>query len=284
MKRRVGWESFLLAGLFFIAGCQRATKHYTLTGEVLAKDESGGMLTVANDDIPGFMSAMTMNYTVKDPQGLGQVQPGDRIRADVVVDSNNNYWLEHVTVTDESKRGSVGGTQARQLQPGDKVPDVPLVNQDGKTLHLANFKGKAVLVTFIYTRCPFPKFCPLITSEFAEIHNTLAETPAIYKKTHLLSVTLDPMYDTAPVLRKYGLAYLKGDASGFAQWDFVSTSPAELQKLASGFGLVYYEQNNQITHSLNTILLGPNGTVEQMWPDNDWKVADVVAAMEKAVF
>ncbi|MFZ3244297.1 MAG: SCO family protein [Candidatus Acidiferrales bacterium] len=228
------------------------------------------------------MPAMTMNYTVKDPQGLGQVQPGDRIRADVVVDRNNNYWLEHLVVTDESKRGTVGGTQGRQLQPGDKVPDVPMVDQDGKTLHLSDFKGKAVLVTFIYTRCPFPRFCPLITSEFVEIHNMLAETPSIYKKTHLLSVTLDPTYDTAPVLRKYGLAYLKGDASGFAQWDFVSTSPADLKKLASGFGLVYYEQNNQITHSLNTILLGPNGTVEQTWPDNDWKVSDVVAAMKKA--
>ena len=89
------------------------------------------------------------------------------------------------------------------------MPDVPLVNQDGKTLHLADFKGKAVLLTFIYTRCPFPTFCPLISSEFAAIHNDLAQTPPIYGKTHLLSVSLDPNYDTAPVLRKYGLAYLK---------------------------------------------------------------------------
>ena len=90
-----------------------------------------------------------------------------------------NYWLEHITITDQSARGSVSAaTKPHELLPGEKVPDVPLINQDGKTLHLADFKGKAVLLTFIYTRCPLPTFCPLISSEFAAIHNDLAQTPA----------------------------------------------------------------------------------------------------------
>ena len=255
--------ALLLAYLLSSAGCQSSAKHYKLTGQVLAKNEAAAQASIDNDNIPGFMPAMTMNYPVKDPQGLQQVQPGDRITADVVVQNGgSNYWLEHVTITDQSARGSISAaTKPHELLPGEKVPDVPLVNQDGKTLHLADFKGKAVLLTFIYTRCPLPTFCPLISSEFAAIHNDLAQTPAIYQKTHLLSVSLDPNYDTAPVLRKYGLAYLKDDASGFQQWDFVSTNPADLQKLASAFGLEYYEQNNQISHGMSTILLaaGRNG-------------------------
>lgn len=230
------------------------------------------------------MPAMTMTYPVQDPQGLQQVQPGDRITADVVVQKGgSNYWLQRVVITDRSARGSVAvATKPRELLPGEKVPDVPLINQDGKTLHLADFKGKAVLLTFIYTRCPFPTFCPLISSEFAAIHSDLAQTPPIYLKTHLLSVSLDPSYDTAPVLRKYGLAYLKDDASGFAQWDFVSTSPADLQKLASAFGLEYSIQNNQIVHSMSTILLAPDGTVKQIWPGNEWKTSEVLAALKNA--
>ncbi len=276
--------ALLLACLLSSAGCQSSTKHYKLTGQVLAKSESASQVSVDNDNIPGFMIAMTMNYPVKDPQGLQQVQPGDRITADVVVQNDgSNYWLEHVIITDQSARGSISAaTKPHELLRGEKVPDVPLVNQDGKTLHLAEFKGKAVLLTFIYTRCPLPTFCPLISSEFAEIHNDLAQTPPIYQKTHLLSVSLDPNYDTAPILRKYGLAYLKDDASGFQQWDFVSTNPPELQKLASAFGLEYYEQNNQISHSMSTILLAPDGTVKQIWPGNEWKTSEVLAALKNA--
>ena len=276
--------ALLLAYLLSTAGCQSSAKHYKLTGQVLAKNEAAAQASIDNDNIPGFMPAMTMNYPVKDPQGLQQVQPGDRITADVVVQNGgSNFWLEHVTITDESARGSIAvATKPHELLSGEKVPDVPMVNQDGKTLHLADFKGKAVLLTFIYTRCPLPTFCPLISSEFAAIHNDLAQTPAIYHKTHLLSVSLDPNYDTAPVLRKYGLAYLKDDASGFQQWDFVSTNPADLQKLASAFGLEYYEQNNQISHGMSTILLAPDGTIRQIWPGNEWKTSEVLAALKAA--
>ena len=276
--------ALLLAYLLSSAGCQSSAKHYKLTGQVLAKNEAAAQASIDNDNIPGFMPAMTMNYPVKDPQGLQQVQPGDRITADVVVQNGgSNFWLEHVTITDQSARGSIAvATKPHELLSGEKVPDVPMVNQDGKTLHLADFKGKAVLLTFIYTRCPLPTFCPLISSEFAAIHNDLAQTPAIYQKTHLLSVSLDPNYDTAPVLRKYGLAYLKDDASGFQQWDFVSTNPADLQKLASAFGLEYYEQNNQISHGMSTILLAADGTIRQIWPGNEWKTSEVLAALKGA--
>lgn len=282
MRHRLHWAAAILAIAWSASGCGSSTKHYTLHGQVMGKDAASAQLSVDNDNIPGFMPAMVMNYTVKDPQGMQEIQPGDRLTADVVVKSSSEYWLEHLAITDKSARGSIAATQPHPLAAGTQAPGVALVNQDGKTLHFADFKGKAVLLTFIYTRCPLATFCPLISSEFAQIHNSLAENPALYKRTHLVSVSLDPAYDTPPVLRKYGLAYLKNDAAGFAQWDFVSTSPADLQTLASAFGLMYYEQNNQISHSMNTILLGPGGTVQQTWPGNEWKPGEVLAALENA--
>jgi protein SCO1/2 len=271
--------------LAIAGGCQKQEqeKHYALRGLIVAKSDNTNLLSVDNDDIPGFMPAMTMPYPVKDPQGFAAVEPGDQITADVVVKSSDDYWLERVTITDKSARGSApAATTTHELLPGEPVPDVPLINQDGKTLHLSQFKGKAVLLTFIYTRCPLPTFCPLISSEFAAIQKEMAETPEDYKKTHLVSISLDPDYDTPPVLRKYGLAYLLDDASGFAHWDFVATTPADLQKLASAFGLQYVEQNNQISHSMDTILLSSDGKVAETWPGNEWKTSEVAAALKKA--
>lgn len=281
MHRQFKGIAAISLACLLVVGCQNLTRHYHLHGQLLAKDQATERVTVASDDIPGFMPAMTMSYAVRDRPGLEQVQPGDRIAADVVV-RNNSSWLEHVTIIDRSKRGAVSVTQPHALVPGEQVPDVPLSNQDGRIVHLSDFRGKAVLLTFIYTRCPFPTFCPLITNQFAKIHQALAQAPAIYPKTQLVSVSLDPAYDTPPVLRQYGLEYLHGDASGFAEWSFVSTSPSGLQKLAAAFGLVYYKENNQITHSMDTILLSPYGTVKQTWPGNDWTLSQVIAAIKNA--
>lgn len=271
---------FLL--LLVLAGCRNSSKHYTLNGQVLAKDELTKRITLSNEDIPGFMPAMTMSYAVKDPLGLHEIEPGDRITADVIVQGNND-WLEHVTVTDRSEQDRLTATQPHELLPGELVPDVPLINQDGRTLHLSDFRGKVVLLTFIYTRCPFPTFCPLITSQFARIHEVLAQNPSIYQRTVLVSVSLDPSYDTPPILRKYGLTYLRGNASGFAQWDFVSTKPTDLERLASAFSLTYYQQNNVIVHSMNTILLSPDGTVKQTWPGSNWTPSEVIMAIKNAI-
>jgi protein SCO1 len=272
----------LLAVLLAVLnGCQTQEKHYVLRGRVVDKSAGAGQLSVDGENIPGFMAAMIMPYSVKDPEGLAKVKPGDRITADVVV-KNNNYWLERLTITHQSGRGSVpAATTAHEPLPGEAVPDIPLINQDGKTLHLGQFKGKAVLLTFIYTRCPFPTYCPLISTQFAAIQNELAKSPADYDRTHLVSITLDPDYDTPPVLRKYGLVYLRDEGSGFAHWDFVSTTPADLHRLASAFGLAYFEEDNQISHSMKTILLAPDGTVAETWPDNEWKALEVAAALKK---
>jgi protein SCO1 len=274
----------LLSLTSLFGGCQIAGRRYRLRGTVLVKDVAGQKLTVDAEAIPGFIAAMAMPYPVRDPGGLEAAEPGDKIAADVVVMSNRSYWIEHVVITDKSGRGSIpGAAPGNSLQAGDHVPDVPLVDQDGKTLHVSQFKGKAVLITFIYTRCPFPDYCPLMSNEFAMIHDELAKNPEEYGRTHLLSISLDPAYDKPPVLRRYGLGYLKGDAKGFAQWEFVSTTPGDLKKLANAFGLAYSTKDNVISHNLDTILLGPDGAVVKRWPGNEWRTSEVLEAMRQII-
>ena len=271
---------FILVAAYFLAGCGNSPPKYTLTGRVVRKQPAAQQLIIDNDDIPGFMPAMTMPYDVKDPEGFGKVQPSDIIRADVIIAPGNKFWLERIIVIGKgAPRVSSDGGGSHTLMIGGIVPDVPMINQDGKTIHFSQFKGEAVLLTFIYTRCPFPDFCPLLSSRFSAIQSEMAKNAEEYKSTHLISISLDPEYDKPAVLREYGLKYIGHDPAGFQHWDFVSTTPADLQKLVADFGLDYSEQSSQISHSLNTVLLAVDGTVAEMWPGNEWQTSEVLDVM-----
>jgi len=272
--------SFCLCSCFILGACGNSARHYQLTGQVISKDAAAHTLVVDHDDIPGFMAAMTMPYPVAEGTDLSAVEPGDKISARVVVQANAKYWLDQIKVVDSTRRGIIV-SQGGRLSPGTAVPDVDLINQDGKTIHLSDFRGKTVLLTFVYTRCPLPTFCPLISSLFASINRELAKNPQEYARTQLLSISLDPKNDTPPVLRKYGLAYLNDDASAFTHWQFAAPSPEGLRKLASAFDLVYIEEGNQISHSMCTVLIGPDGKVAKEWMTNEWKAPEAVAAIRQ---
>jgi len=272
---------FLFAGTV-LTGCHKSEKRYRLTGQVISKKNATNEVEIKHDAIPNFMPAMTMTYTLHDSNAVAALRPGDMIEADVVVPKNGEpYWLDDVTITDTPQGPIKAASAARLLSPGDTIPDVPLTNQDGKPLHLDQLKGKAVLVTFVYTRCPQPTFCPRISSQFASIHDELAKKPDDYNRTHLLSISLDPSYDTPPVLKKYGLAYMDNNPAGFAHWEFASTTPEDLSKLAKAFGLEYFQQDNQIVHNMNTVLLSPDGTVAKTWEGNEWKTGDALASLHE---
>lgn len=272
----------LFAGLF---GCQGSRTTYSLTGRVISKHADRQQLIIDNDNIPGFMAAMTMAYDVKDPAGFQKVQPSDAIRATVVAGPNNQFWLEHLEVTGKAKERPASGVSSRHvLMVGDQVPDLPMVNQDGKTILFSQFKGKVVLLTFIYTRCPFPDFCPLISRQFSTIQKELQNNPVEYENTHLISVSLDPDYDKPAVFRDYGLKYIDHNPAGFKHWDFVSTTPADLQTLIADFGLDYAPPDNgQLLHTLNTILIGRDGTVAEMWPGNEWQPPEILDVTRHAL-
>jgi len=182
---------------FLATNCNR-TREYSLEGRVVGKDTGAHQITVAHGDIPGFMPAMTMPYRVKQAPELEKVKPGDKITADIVLnDDGSEYWLENLRVTDQSGReNSASLHEPHQFVPGEHPPDVALINQDGRTIHLSDYLGKAVLITFIYTRCPMPEFCPRLSSQFARIQDELKKDPEDYDKTHLLTISFDLAHDT----------------------------------------------------------------------------------------
>jgi len=279
MLRLSGTSFLILAIAFGIAACQPATKEFKLHGQVIQSDPAKKTIVVKHGDIPGFMPGMAMQYKVKQASDAEGLKPGDTIDADIhVLKDGTDFWLSAVRIT--ARGGNASGTSpaAQMLKPGEHVPDIELTNQDGKKIHLSDFHGKAVLLTFIYTRCPLPEFCPRLTSQFAKIQADLAKSPDDYARTHLLTVTLDPKFDTPAVMRKYGLAYLNDDASGFSHWDFATASPDNLRALANAFGLTYIEEDNQISHTMNIVLIAPDGTVSKYW-SGDWTTSELEDAL-----
>jgi protein SCO1/2 len=167
---------------------------------------------------------------------------------------------------------------------GDDVPDFKLLNQSDHTIDLKQFRGKVVLMTFIYTRCPLADFCPRMSRNFAIIDKALQADPALYKETHLLSVSFDPTYDTPKVLRSYGGAYTGNYVKEtFQHWEFAAPSVAELPKMQQFFDVgVTPGENGTLQHSLSTVVIGKDGKIFAFWPTNDWKVEDVLAEVKAA--
>jgi len=164
------------------------------------------------------------------------------------------------------------------------VPDFRLLNQSGRTIHLAQFKGRVLLLTFIYTRCPLGDFCPRMSRNFAEIDKALAADPALYAKTHLLSISFDPKFDTPAVLKSYGGAYTGlYTKERFAHWDFAAPPADELAALTQFFNVgVTPGEGQSLTHSLSTVLIGKDGKVAAWYPTNEWTPAEVLTAIKTA--
>ena len=260
-------------------------KVYHLRGKVINTNAATGEVTVAHEAIPGFMDAMTMPYKLKDVSILSELHPGDMITADVLVPENPDadILLDHIVVIAQGKPDYKPTVLYHVPAPGDQVPDFKVRNQDGRNIHLSQFRGKALLITFIYTRCPLPSFCPRVTRNFAEINQQLAGDPKLYAKTHLLSVSFDPEHDTPERLRAYGAEYIGSDQkNAFSHWDFAVGTQAEIVEMAKYFDVgITRGENDTINHTLSTTLIGPDGKVAQFYPGNDWTPAQVVADVKK---
>lgn len=257
-------------------------RRYQVKGKVVAVDKSGHRVTLDHEEIPGYMEAMIMPYTLKDEQILSELAPGDQLQATLVVDAGSS-WLEDVVFSRASpattgKNESVASSEPKQ---GDAVPNFSLVNQDAKPIRIGSYRGKALLLTFIYTRCPLPEYCALMSDNFATIDKELQKDAALYEKTHLLSISFDPAYDTPKVLRSYGAAHTGNyDKETFKHWEFATGKPDEIKKMAQFFGLTYMQETDQIVHSLRTAIITPDGRVYKLYSGNDWKPEEVLSELQ----
>ena len=250
---------------------------YQVHGVVRALTPAEKTIRITHEAIPNYMPAMTMPFPVKDTRLLSGLQVGDQVQFELSV-TTNDAWISHIekiasasgaSVAEAQQGPSLAQLEADRLQRGELVPDFPLTDQDGHRIHLKDFRGKAVVLTFIYTRCPLPNFCPLMSQNFAELEQRLSkEFPGRY---HLLSISMDPQFDTPAVLKDYGARY---DANA-KDWSLAAADAGTLKFIAGLVGLYYQNENGLISHDLRTALIGPDGRLVQLWKSNYWTPYEV---------
>lgn len=304
MRRGSNWLLVgMMTGLLAIAGCGRKTENaggaapaavggdlqkLPIKGQVVSVSPKEGSIELDAEAVPGFMGAMTMPYKLHDPSVISELHPGDRITATLLVHKTSDGYtdpeLDQIVVTAQAKPDYKPAVQYHVPEVGDTVPDFALTNEKGQTIHLDQFHGKVLLLTFIYTRCPLADYCPKMSRNFADINQALKKDPKLYEETHLLSISFDPKYDTPKVLKSYGGAYTgEYTKSQFTHWDFAVPPENELDKVLQWFGVgVTPGENNTLTHSLSTAIVGRDGKVVAWYPTNDWTPEEALNVVHSA--
>ena len=273
------------------ASCARSDeRHFVLQGQILSIAANRHEATIKHEDIQGLMPAMTMPYRVREPMLLDGLAPGDLIKARLVLIANDAY-LDQVLKTGqapleqppaEAPSASAG---FELLSPGQPVPNVALVDQDGRRREFDAFKGRTVVLTFIYTRCPMPTFCPLMDRNFAAVQRKLKDDPtlaAVRNGVQLVSISFDPITDTPPVLKKHASA-LGADPK---TWAFLTGDRDEVDKFASRFGVSVarsLSDARDITHNLRTAIIDPSGRLVKVYTGNEWTPDQLLADLKPVV-
>jgi len=278
---RLTWIPLL--GLIAMTACGRApddnARTYELQGQILAVRPERSEVVIKHQDIKGFMPGMTMPFTVKDAALLTGKERGDLVTATLVVGETQAY-LTTLTTTGHADVSEPAPPAPDILSNGQSVKDALLIDQDNRPRAFSTFKGHRLALTFIYTRCPLPEFCPLMDKHFASIQKTIASTPSL-ADVRLLTVTLDPEFDRPAILK----AYARRREADPAIWTFLTGEPMEVNRFASQFGL-YVEHNPQnaidITHNLRTAVIDPEGRLITVHSGNSWTPAELVADLTAA--
>jgi len=255
-------------------------KRYPLKGVVTKVDPARAQVTVQHEEIPGYMSAMTMAFPIRDdPKVIAFLRPGDRIEARLVVDGDN-YFLEEVLTKGFVPTPTPFGGSGIKPEPnkgvaiGDTIPDFTLTDQTGARVKLSQFRGQPVAVTFVYSRCPVATACPLTVARFSKIDAGL-------KKDNfgaLLCVTVDPENDTPAVLKEYA-AHVGADPK---RWKFLTGDPRDVARVAERFGVLYYPDKAQIVHSQAVAIVDPDGKLATVYYGEQWEPETVLQDLQKA--
>lgn len=159
------------------------------------------------------------------------------------------------------------------LKVGQKVPDFSLTDQNAKKVSLSDFKGKVVLVTFLYTQCPFPEKCPMLAQKLGKTRDLLDQVESAKGQFQVISITLDPKRDTPDTLKKYA----QGQDENADNWTFMTGKAVDVNKVASLFGVIYYTEKGVIDHNMRTAVIDRKGRLSKLFTGNDWKPGEVAA-------
>jgi len=243
---------------------------------------------IEHEKIPGYMEAMTMPFDVKDAKELTGLQPGDKVAFRMVV-TEKDGWIEHIkktgTTTPILAAAPENFRQVREVDPlkvGDLMPDYHFTNELGQAVNLSDFKGQALALTFIFTRCPFPTFCPRMSDHFEQVQKTLKLMTNGPANWHLLTISFDPAFDTPSVLQSYAKRF-QADPK---RWNFATGELIDITAITEQFGLLFWRPNPAepaaINHNLRTVVIDAQGRVQKIYTENTWKVDELVEEIVKA--
>src|SRR5215204_1478165 len=267
--------------LTFIGSACTNERRYPIEGQVLAIDRTRQEITLKHGDIKGFMPGMTMPFKVIDARALTATKPGDLVRATLIV-SNSSGRLDNVTTTGTAPLPADVSTVPRtMLDVGEIAPDAALVDQDGRSRTFSEWRGKTVAVTFVYTRCPVPDFCPLMDGHFAAVQRDLDADRSLAERVRLLSVSFDPAHDTPTVLREH--AHRVGANPKI--WTWLTGPRGEVEKFALAFGVSTMRDDKppqEIVHNLRTAVIDRTGKIVSILPGNGWTPDELLASLREA--
>lgn len=264
--------------------CSRA-REYDMRGQVLGVDREKSEMLVTHDEIAGLMPAMTMPYKVHDSSLLDNLAAGDLIAARIAVSNSE------AVVTSVQKTGTAALTTPAPapvtrsgfelIRIGEQVPDQAFVDQDGRRRTLSAIRdGRALALTFIYTRCPMPTFCPLMDRNFVELQKRAEASQRLGDTIRLLSVSFDPQYDTPPILK----AHAAGLGANPALWTFVTGSRDDIDRFAMRFGVsldrTASADPRDLAHTLRTAVIDREGKLVKVYTGNEWTPAQLAADLE----
>jgi protein SCO1 len=275
--------------LFFIAAAavtfsatfaRAGEKNYTVTGVIRAPLDRDDRITIAHEAIPGLMPAMTMAFSVADTSEAAALKPGDHVRFELSV-SKEPWTVAHfLVVSHQAASESVkkGPSLRRRLREGDAFPELALTTQNNEPFTTADFKGRLTLITFIFSRCPVPEYCPAMAIRFRQIQKAIVADAKLASRVRLLGITLDPEFDRPDILKAYGEAV----GADPAIWRFVTGTKEEIATLTKAFA-VYTERNGvTLDHTLCTALIGSDGRVIEIWRGNGWRAEEILTAVAHA--
>lgn len=283
-----------LLGALLLAGCAGPSSHrsaapeapqlYPVKGVIQRLEPDGRTVVIKHEAIPGYMAAMTMPFEVKDPQELTGLQPGDQVSFVMCV-TETDGWIENI-----AKVGASAPYEAKprpavriarivdELAVGDLMPNYPFTNELNRAVSLHQFQGEVYALTFIYTRCPYPTFCPRMTSHFADVSRLLLERKDAPSRWRLLSLSFDPDHDTPARLRAYALRHDYDPK----RWSFLTGAMIEIDAITEQFGMVLDREGDYFSHNVRTVVVGPDGRIRNILIGNSWKPQELAEAMVEA--
>ena len=264
-----------------------ALRVFTVKGVIKELEPDGKTAIIRHEAIPGYMPAMIMPFEVRDTNALRGLKAGDGVSFQLDI-SPTEGWIQSITKLYSAVPATAAppATQqmmswSRALEPldvGDRLPDYQFTNELGEPVRLSGFKGQVLAFTFFFTSCPFPDYCPRMTSNFGQVEKELENTGDAPAHWHLLSISFDPDHDTPARLADYAQAahYEK------SHWNFLTGDAKQISGLAEQIGENYWREQGSIGHNLRTVVVDATGHIRDIIPGNKWSVAQLVEAMKKA--